>query len=361
MKKQLIPVLRQLVVVAILLIVPAIAGAQSLNLPLSIMNIQADPAAAGRAGTSIAGFPEANSIGTNPSKAVWLLGRDYDVENKTVFGASYGGMSQGTMLNVSFARVTQKKSDFYGAVRYIRSDSQAIGFVSGSNFRTLLVEGGFVQPFENDRFSFSFGFRYVGSSFTTGVIDHGTRKEDYGQTGAIDISFSYNGREEGSGLAIGAALKNIGPALSFDRGEKAIRLSLPVDIGTGMSYIWQSAENKEIAVLVDIHKSLAPNTPRTEVQHAAYQSMGFGAFHPGSNFTFGAGAQMVRPLGRSARNSIVIRTGYLLDSLETDYSGFTAGAGFRIPVGSGMMQFDVSHGAPNPYMSRLQFSTSYSF
>ncbi|MES2224630.1 MAG: hypothetical protein V4478_01445 [Patescibacteria group bacterium] len=363
MKRQPIPVFLQLVVAAILLIVPAMAGAQSTNLPLSVVNLVSDVSSAGRGNTNFAGEADANSGTVNPAKTLWVINNG-EVPSMTMFGASFRSLNQGSMYTAAFSHADAKSENSYGlyaSVRYIKSDSQAIGIVSGSNFRTLIPEFGFVQAFPgNPRLTFSFVARFVNISYTTQTFKDGHYQEDSPSALEGDVSFAYNGKDEDrNGFAFGVALKNFGLPMvfGFDGGQKT-KVFLPIDIGGGASYTWTTAEKQQIDVLLDLHKSLAPNTPNDAAGYASYQSLSYGMFHPGSRYTAGIGVQLTRPFNDTIEKSLVFRLGGLLDSgIHSGYSGITAGIGLRLDK----IRFDIAYGARNPYSSKMQFGTSYAF
>jgi hypothetical protein len=339
---------------------PSAIEAQTLCNPLPFLNLNTDPASAGRGNTNLATEGDANSGFANPAKLPWLVNENN--EPQTMFAVNYRTFNGAYLASaiITHADASNEGNDFFLGARWLNGGSATVASNNGNDLRDFTLEGGATKVIGGN-WSTALVFKVIRSSIIPGLASSGNNTVTATANAlAGDLSFSYNGKDErNQGLTFGFALKNVGVPLFYD--DKHTKLFLPSDIGAGLAYTAVSGNSRQFVIAVDIHKSLAPQTPHTAAEIAQYQKISYGMFQSGSAFTYGLGAEYKLPFSSSTQNAFTIRAGYIIDSMDALYSGFTAGAGLCISnITINMAYFWVPSVSTSPYGNTFQFGISKS-
>ena len=113
----------------------------------------------------------------------------------------------------------------------------------------------------SEKMSLGLALRYIHSNLVGGdFADQGTVYQA-GNAVAGDLSFYYNGANEGGqGLAFGAVLSNLGNKIGYTK-DATQKDFIPANLGLGVAYTRVFDEDNKIQFGLDAHKLLVPTPP----------------------------------------------------------------------------------------------------
>ena len=233
----------------------------------------------------------------------------------------------------------------------------------------------------SDKLGLGVGLKYIYSNLAQGATSP-TGVYKAGNAVAADLGLYYSGLSEaGQGLALGAAITNLGSKIAYtDNAEQ--KDFIPANLGLGVTYTAVLDESNKVMFGVDVNKLLVPTPPtfepnpnddpdiddRNNAKAAAYRSSsvvsGWGkSFNdaPGGmseelkEFQISAGAEY------SYNNQFSLRAGYFYeDQTKGNRRFFTAGVGIKYNVFGLNFSYLVPSGGggavQNPLSNTLRFS-----
>jgi hypothetical protein len=364
--------------------VSAIATAQvnRLNVvttAVPFLRISPDARSGGMGDVGIATIPDANAPYWNLSKTVfntsqagatvtytpWLK----DLGLNDVYLASMAGYYK---LDDNQAIAASLRYFSLGNIQF----TDALGNeLSSARPREFSFDAGYTRKLSSKN-SIGVALRYINSSLANGTFNGQTYKA--GTAVAGDISFFHNGtKENGSGLAYGAVLSNLGSKISYTN-DATQRDYIPANLGLGVAYTKVFDESSKVTFALDINKLLVPTPPafsgtsNTEDSIALdkYRNQGvvsswfksFGDAPDGfaeemKEFQVSIGAEYWY------NNQFALRTGYFYENpSKGNRKYFTLGAGLKynlfglnfsylLPSGNGVTR--------NPLSNTLRFSLMF--
>jgi hypothetical protein len=345
------------------------------------LRIVADARSAAMGDVGIGLSPDPNAMHFNPSKLAFA-------EQKMAVSATYTPWLRSLGLNDVYLA--------YLSGYYKIDDDQALGFglryfslgeipftdVNGEPLITgrpneFEVTGAYARKLA-DRFSASLSAKFIFSNLAAGQIVNGEVIEP-GIAGAADISVTYNGPVEMSGmnsdLMVGLAITNIGSKINY---TKAVAKDfLPANIGLGAAWNIDVNDFNRITIAADVNKLLVP-TPCQGNECEVNPVTGVPVWKEQSSIraalsSFGDAPEGLREELRELNYSIgaeywydkqfAVRLGYYAEHFQKGGRKFlTAGLGLKYNVfGLNFSYLVPTTNQRNPLDNTLRFSLLFDF
>ncbi|MFM1857853.1 MAG: type secretion system outer rane channel protein PorV [Bacteroidota bacterium] len=223
----------------------------------------------------------------------------------------------------------------------------------------------------SDKSGVGITLKYINSNLTGGLTNGSTTYKT-GSSVAADLGYYHDGKKNGTGLAWGAVLSNLGAKISYTNNADA-KDFIPANLGLGLNYTKKYNNTNSLSFGAELNKLLVPTPPgagATAADLAAYRSKsvvgswfsslgdapgGFG--EEMKEVSVGAGAEW------AYNSQFYFRAGYFYENkTKGDRRYFTTGLGVKynvfhfnfaylIPSGSGVNR--------NPLSNTLRFQVSF--
>jgi len=223
----------------------------------------------------------------------------------------------------------------------------------------------------SDKSGVGITLKYINSNLTGGLTNGSTTYKT-GSSVAADLGYYHDGKKNGTGLAWGAVLSNLGAKISYTNNADA-KDFIPANLGLGLNYTKKYNNTNTLSFGAELNKLLVPTPPgagATAADLAAYRSKsvvgswfsslgdapgGFG--EEMKEVSVGAGAEW------AYNSQFYFRAGYFYENkTKGDRRYFTTGLGVKynvfhfnfaylIPSGSGVNR--------NPLSNTLRFQVSF--
>lgn len=223
----------------------------------------------------------------------------------------------------------------------------------------------------SDKSGVGITLKYINSNLTGGLTNGSTTYKT-GSSVAADLGYYHDGKKNGTGLAWGAVLSNLGAKISYTNNADA-KDFIPANLGLGLNYTKKYNNTNSLSFGAELNKLLVPTPPgagATAADLAAYRSKsvvgswfsslgdapgGFG--EEMEEVSIGAGAEW------AYNSQFYFRAGYFYENkTKGDRRYFTTGLGVKynvfhfnfaylIPSGSGVNR--------NPLSNTLRFQVSF--
>jgi hypothetical protein len=332
------------------------------------LRIIGDARSGGMGDAGIAISPDANSMAQNSSKLVFA---------SSPFGvsATYTPWLRNLGLNDMFL--------FYSGGYYQLDKLQAVGasvrFFSYGTVEFTDENGTPAGTGRPNELEVSFGYmrklsenlavgvtpKWIYSNLATnGAPGFGDTKP--GNTGAIDLSFTYRKvSKSNGGLMVGAALTNLGPKISYNKTQRYV---IPTNLGVGVGYEMKLDEFNSLTFVVDANKLLVPtpnplDADKNGIPDYREKSLISGVFGSFADAPAG-GVEEIKEIMLSGGveywydKQFSVRSGYYFE--DTSKGGrqyLTVGLGFKYNVfGMNMSYLVPTTNRQNPLDGTLRFS-----
>ena len=223
----------------------------------------------------------------------------------------------------------------------------------------------------SDKSGVGITLKYINSNLTGGLTNGSTTYKT-GSSVAADLGYYHDGKKNGSGLAWGAVLSNLGAKIAYTNNADS-KDFIPANLGLGLNYTKKYNNTNSLSFGAELNKLLVPTPPgagATAADLAAYRSKsvvgswfsslgdapgGFG--EEMKEVSVGAGAEW------NYNGQFFFRGGYFYENkTKGDRRYFTTGLGVKynvfhfnfaylIPSGSGVNR--------NPLSNTLRFQVSF--
>ena len=223
----------------------------------------------------------------------------------------------------------------------------------------------------SDKSGVGITLKYINSNLTGGLTNGSTTYKT-GSSVAADLGYYHDGKKNGTGLAWGAVLSNLGAKIAYTNNADA-KDFIPANLGLGLNYTKKYNNTNSLSFGAELNKLLVPTPPgagATAADLAAYRSKsvvgswfsslgdapgGFG--EEMKEVSVGAGAEW------AYNSQFYFRAGYFYENkTKGDRRYFTTGLGVKynvfhfnfaylIPSGSGVNR--------NPLSNTLRFQVSF--
>lgn len=223
----------------------------------------------------------------------------------------------------------------------------------------------------NDKSGVGITLKYINSDLTGGLTNGSTTYKT-GSSVAADLGYYHDGKKNGTGLAWGAVLSNLGAKIAYTNNADA-KDYIPANLGLGLNYAKKYNNTNSLSFGVEFNKLLVPTPPgagATAADLAAYRSKSVVGswFSSLGDAPGGFGEEMKEvSVGTGAEwaynNQFYFRAGYFYENrTKGDRRYFTTGLGVKynvfhfnfaylIPSGSGVNR--------NPLSNTLRFQVSF--
>jgi hypothetical protein len=213
--------------------------------------------------------------------------------------------------------------------------------------------------------------KYINSDLTGGLTNGSTTYKT-GSSVAADIAYYHDGKKNGSGLAWGAVLSNLGAKISYTSNADA-KDFIPANLGVGAAYTKKYNNTNTLTFGAEINKLLVPTPPgegATAAQLAEYRNKSVvGSWFSSLGDAPGGFGEEMREVSVGAgaewayNNAFFFRAGYFYENkTKGDRRYFTTGLGVKynvfnfnfaylIPSGSGVNR--------NPLSNTLRFTVAF--
>lgn len=223
----------------------------------------------------------------------------------------------------------------------------------------------------SDKSGVGITLKYINSDLTGGLTNGSTTYKT-GSSVAADLAYYHDGKKNGTGLAWGAVLSNLGAKIAYTSNADA-KDFIPANLGLGLNYTKKYNNTNTLSFGAELNKLLVPTPPgagATAADLAAYRNKsvvgswfsslgdapgGFG--EEMKEVSVGAGAEW------NYNGQFFFRGGYFYENkTKGDRRYFTTGLGVKynvfhfnfaylIPSGSGVNR--------NPLSNTLRFQVSF--
>lgn len=223
----------------------------------------------------------------------------------------------------------------------------------------------------NDKSGVGITLKYINSNLTGGLTNGSTTYKT-GSSVAADLGYYHDGKKNGTGLAWGAVLSNLGAKIAYTNNADA-KDYIPANLGLGLNYAKKYNNTNSLSFGVEFNKLLVPTPPgagATAADLAAYRSKSVVGswFSSLGDAPGGFGEEMKEvSVGTGAEwaynGQFYFRAGYFYENkTKGDRRYFTTGLGVKynvfhfnfaylIPSGSGVNR--------NPLSNTLRFQVSF--
>lgn len=223
----------------------------------------------------------------------------------------------------------------------------------------------------NDKSGVGITLKYINSDLTGGLTNGSTTYKT-GSSVAADLGYYHDGKKNGTGLAWGAVLSNLGAKIAYTNNADS-KDYIPANLGLGLNYAKKYNNTNSLSFGVEFNKLLVPTPPgagATAADLAAYRSKSVVGswFSSLGDAPGGFGEEMKEvSVGTGAEwaynNQFYFRAGYFYENkTKGDRRYFTTGLGVKynvfhfnfaylIPSGSGVNR--------NPLSNTLRFQVSF--
>lgn len=229
----------------------------------------------------------------------------------------------------------------------------------------------------SENFSIAVAGRYIRSDLTNGFVGYGASKSSAANSGSADISMYYTQdlmttKAEGSSLAIGLNISNIGAKVSYS--DALTKDFLPANLRLGASYTVQMDRYNQLTGMIDFVKLLVPTPPyrvNDTIVAGKDPNVGVvqGVFQSFSDAPSGFGEEL-QEINISVgveylyNKAFAFRGGYFYEHANKGgRKYFTFGAGIKLNV----FEVDFSYLLPtslnanNPLKNTLRFTLKFNF
>ena len=313
---------------------------------------------------------------------LWNPGKVAFNQSKGGVGATYTPWLKDLVNDVYLANVAgfykiDDNSSISGAVRYFSLGNIDFTDILGNTFanyrpREFGVDVQYSRKL-NAKNGVGIGIKYINSNLAGGT-SVGSTSYKAGNSVAADLGFYHNGvGANGTGLAWGAVLSNLGSKVSYTDNADA-KDFIPANLGLGLNYTKQmNAENK-LSFGLEVNKLLVPTPPASgdaaaiaEYRKKTVIGSWFSSFGDAPDgfaeelkeFTVSAGAEY------TYNNQFSLRAGYFFeDKTKGNRRYFTAGLGVKYNVFNFNFAYVVPSGSGvsrNPLSNTLRFSVLFDF
>jgi hypothetical protein len=344
---------------------PALVQAQtkSINVATSaapFLRISPDARAGGMGEIGLATTPDANAAFYNLSKVVFT-------DAPTGLAASYTPWLRAVSSNIYLATITgyhhlNNNEAISASLRYFSMGNIQFADIAGnplgsSKPREFSLEGGYARKL-GEHLSLALGARYIYSKLASGNANGSSTSYKPGNAFGMDVSVFYRMLDEnGKGLALGAAITNLGSRVNYSNNSNTKEF-LPANFGIGATYALPVDEDNKLTFGLDLNKALTPVPPADSAGIADYYSenvvkglfKSFGSLNGGiKSFQISAGAEY------SYKDQFFLRAGYFYeDPTHGDRNYVSAGVGYKynnlmfnvayiVPSGSGVTRDPLSN------------------
>ena len=223
----------------------------------------------------------------------------------------------------------------------------------------------------NDKNGVGITLKYINSNLTGGLTNGSTTYKT-GSSVAADLGYYHDGKKNGTGLAWGAVLSNLGAKIAYTNNADS-KDYIPANLGLGLNYAKKYNNTNSLSFGVEFNKLLVPTPPgagATAADLAAYRSKSVVGswFSSLGDAPGGFGEEMKEvSVGTGAEwaynGQFFFRAGYFYENkTKGDRRYFTTGLGVKynvfhfnfaylIPSGSGVNR--------NPLSNTLRFQVSF--
>jgi len=223
----------------------------------------------------------------------------------------------------------------------------------------------------NDKNGVGITLKYINSNLTGGLTNGSTTYKT-GSSIAADLGYYHDGKKNGTGLAWGAVLSNLGAKIAYTNNADS-KDYIPANFGLGFNYGKKYNNTNSLSFGVEFNKLLVPTPPgagATAADLAAYRSKSVVGswFSSLGDAPGGFGEEMKEvSVGTGAEwaynGQFYFRAGYFYENkTKGDRRYFTTGLGVKynvfhfnfaylIPSGSGVNR--------NPLSNTLRFQVSF--
>lgn len=223
----------------------------------------------------------------------------------------------------------------------------------------------------NDKNGVGITLKYINSNLTGGLTNGSTTYKT-GSSIAADLGYYHDGKKNGTGLAWGAVLSNLGAKIAYTNNADS-KDYIPANLGLGLNYAKKYNNTNSLSFGVEFNKLLVPTPPgagATAADLAAYRSKSVVGswFSSLGDAPGGFGEEMKEvSVGTGAEwaynGQFFFRAGYFYENkTKGDRRYFTTGLGVKynvfhfnfaylIPSGSGVNR--------NPLSNTLRFQVSF--
>jgi len=229
------------------------------------LRISPDARAGGMGDVGIATLPDENAPFWNLAKTPFNtknfgLGLTYtpwlkDLGLNDVYLASLAGFYK---LDEEQAISTSIRFFSLGDMQFTNDGQNITG---AANPREFSMDLGYSRKL-SERMGLAVALRYINSNLVTGDFNGTSYKA--GSSVAGDLSWYYNlADENGQGLALGAAISNLGSKISYVSNADQ-KDYIPANLGIGAAYTKVFNEDNKITFALDINKLMVPTPPQLQ-------------------------------------------------------------------------------------------------
>ena len=125
----------------------------------------------------------------------------------------------------------------------------------------------------NDKNGVGITLKYINSNLTGGLTNGSTTYKT-GSSIAADLGYYHDGKKNGTGLAWGAVLSNLGAKIAYTNNADS-KDYIPANLGLGLNYAKKYNNTNSLSFGVEFNKLLVPTPPgagATAADLAAYRS-----------------------------------------------------------------------------------------
>ena len=213
--------------------------------------------------------------------------------------------------------------------------------------------------------------KYINSDLTGGLTNGSTTYKT-GSSVAADLAYYHDGKKNGTGLAWGAVLSNLGAKIAYTSNADA-KDFIPANLGLGLNYTKKYNNTNTLSFGAEFNKLLVPTPPgagATAADLAAYRNKSVvGSWFSSLGDAPGGFGEEMREVSVGAgaewnyNGQFFFRGGYFYENkTKGDRRYFTTGLGVKynvfhfnfaylIPSGSGVNR--------NPLSNTLRFQVSF--
>ena len=322
-------------------------------------------------------------VATSPDSysGIWNIAKVAFNQSNARISATYTPWMKDLVNDVYLASVTgYKKLDdnqaLSASVRYFSLGNIQFTDFTGAALgtehrpREFGVDLGYSRKL-NDKSGVGITLKYINSNLTGGLTNGSTTYKT-GSSVAADLGYYHDGKKNGTGLAWGAVLSNLGAKIAYTNNADS-KDYIPANLGLGLNYAKKYNNTNSLSFGVEFNKLLVPTPPgagATAADLAAYRSKSVVGswFSSLGDAPGGFGEEMKEvSVGTGAEwaynNQFYFRAGYFYENkTKGDRRYFTTGLGVKynvfhfnfaylIPSGSGVNR--------NPLSNTLRFQVSF--
>jgi len=237
--------------------------------------------------------------------------------------------------------------------------------------REMAFDVGYARKLSN-RIGLGIALRYISSRLASGSFNGQNYQTGTAVAGDIHL-YQNTKKENGSGLAWGVTLSNLGSKISYTK-DATQKDFIPANFGIGASYTKVCDADNKMTIAADMNKLMVP-TPPTDTAASVlndYRTKGVvGSWFSSWGDAPGGFSEEIKEMQFSLgveywyKNQFAFRTGYFYENpLKGNRKYFTMGAGLKynmfglnfsylLPSGSGVNR--------NPLSNTLRFSLLFDF